>query len=277
MAAAPQVRTGRVSSIDYERGTYEVVFADRGSVSCTINAQSNGEYKMPEIGQMVSCTMNGNGTVAGATLGTVWNATNKPAEGYKGLYRKEYGRVNGDSYERYDANTGEYTQYTRAKTGRNSRGVIYDECGGAYTARSGGPMTLRSTKGSVGITAETGVGVTAREAVSVEAGTYVSVNAADALDVACGADCTLTVGGDLNQEITGDVVQTVTGDVTLTVSGNLTLTVGGTVITVTGDGVTVSAAQVTVDGGAGDVVVDGVSLVHHKHKDGGTGEPEKDG
>ena len=202
MEAAPQVRTGRVSSIDYEHGTYEVVFADRGSVSCTINAASNGEYKMPEIGQMVSCTMNGNGTVAGATLGTVWNATNKPAEGYKGLYRKEYGRVNGDSYERYDANTGEYTQYTRAKTGRNSRGVIYDECGGAYTARCGGAMTLRSTKGSVGITAETGVGVTAREAVSVEAGTYASVNAADALDVACGADCTLTVGGDLNQEIT---------------------------------------------------------------------------
>lgn len=56
--------------------------------------------------------MNGNGTVAGATLGTVWNQSNQPAEGYKGLYRKEYGRVNGDSYERYDANTGEYTQYS---------------------------------------------------------------------------------------------------------------------------------------------------------------------
>lgn len=60
MATAPQVRTGRVSSIDYKHGTYEVVFADRASVSCTINAQSNGEYKMPEIGQTVSCTMNGN-------------------------------------------------------------------------------------------------------------------------------------------------------------------------------------------------------------------------
>ena len=89
MATAPQVRTGRVSSIDYKHGTYEVVFADRASVSCTINAQSNGEYKMPEIGQTVSVTMNGNGTVAGATLGTVWNASNQPAEGYKGLYRKE--------------------------------------------------------------------------------------------------------------------------------------------------------------------------------------------
>lgn len=118
-------------------------------ISCTINAQSNGEYKMPEIGQTVSVTMNGNGTVAGATLGTVWNASNKPAEGYKGLYRKEYGRVNGDSYERYDANTGEYTQYCRTKTGRNSNGVIYDECKGAYTARSGGAMTLRSTGASV--------------------------------------------------------------------------------------------------------------------------------
>ena len=73
MAQAPQVRTGRVSSIDYERGTYKVYFPDRGTVSEPINAMSNGEYKMPEVGQVVSVTLNGNGTVEGATLGTVWN------------------------------------------------------------------------------------------------------------------------------------------------------------------------------------------------------------
>lgn len=41
-------RTGRVSAIDYEAGTYEVTYFDRGkSVTRQINAMSNGEYKMP--------------------------------------------------------------------------------------------------------------------------------------------------------------------------------------------------------------------------------------
>ena len=84
-------RTGRVSSIDYAAGTYEVTYFDRGqSVTRKINAMSNGEYKMPNIGQIVSVSHNSNGTAAGTTTGTVWNATNKPAEGYKGLYRREY-------------------------------------------------------------------------------------------------------------------------------------------------------------------------------------------
>ena len=55
-----------------------------------INAISNGEYKMPSIGQVVSVSHNSNGTAAGTTTGTVWNKTNTPAEGYKGLFRKEY-------------------------------------------------------------------------------------------------------------------------------------------------------------------------------------------
>ena len=39
-------RTGRVSAIDYEAGTYEVTYFDRGkSVTRQINAMSNGEYK----------------------------------------------------------------------------------------------------------------------------------------------------------------------------------------------------------------------------------------
>ena len=83
-------RTGRVSAIDYEAGTYEVTYFDRGkSVTRQINAMSNGEYKMPCVGQVVSVAHNSNGTAAGTTTGTVWNKTNKPAEGYKGLYRKE--------------------------------------------------------------------------------------------------------------------------------------------------------------------------------------------
>ena len=55
-------RTGRVSAIDYKAGTYEVTYFDRGkSVTRQINAISNGEYKMPSIGQVVSVSHNSNG------------------------------------------------------------------------------------------------------------------------------------------------------------------------------------------------------------------------
>lgn len=80
---ASTIRVGRVSSIDYESGTYEVTYADRGrTVTQRMNAVSNGEYKMPRVGQMVSVFHTSNGTAAGTTMGTVWNRSNKPAEGY---------------------------------------------------------------------------------------------------------------------------------------------------------------------------------------------------
>lgn len=83
---ASTIRVGRVSSIDYESGTYEVTYADRGrTVTQRMNAVSNGEYKMPRVGQMVSVFHTSNGTAAGTTMGTVWNRSNKPAEGYAGL------------------------------------------------------------------------------------------------------------------------------------------------------------------------------------------------
>ena len=96
---ASVVRTGRVSAIDYKRGTYQVTYYDRGqSVTQTINAVSNGEYRMPEIGQIVSVQHNSNGQAAGSSMGTVWNHSNRPAEGCRGLYRKEYGRKKGQAY-----------------------------------------------------------------------------------------------------------------------------------------------------------------------------------
>ena len=134
-------RTGRVSAIDYKAGTYEVTYFDRGkSVTRQINAISNGEYKMPSIGQVVSVSHNSNGAAAGTTTGTVWNKTNTPAEGYKGLFRKEYAARRGLAYERYDENTGVYTQYVNRRTGRNCNGEIYDEAKGAISLVAGGAV-----------------------------------------------------------------------------------------------------------------------------------------
>lgn len=104
------IRTGRVSSVNYQEGTFEVTYFDRGkSVTQKINAVSNGEYKMPNIGQVVSVIHNSNGAAAAVSVGTIWNATNRPAEGFKGLFRKEYGTKTGQAFSRYDANTGVFT------------------------------------------------------------------------------------------------------------------------------------------------------------------------
>lgn len=103
------IRTGRVSSIDYQKGTYEVTYTDRGeSVTAQLPSVSNGEYRMPNIGDVVLVNHLSNGTSAGVAVGTIWNDSNRPPEGFKGLYRKELGQTPGEAFERYDATKGEY-------------------------------------------------------------------------------------------------------------------------------------------------------------------------
>ena len=143
-------RVGRVSSIDYESGTYEVTYADQGRrVTARINAMSNGEYKMPRVGQIVSVTHTSNGTAAATTSGTVWNRSNRPAEGFKGLYRKEYGSQKGRAYSRYDENTGVYTQYVDKRTGRTCNGEIFDEAKGPISLVAGGQFQAKSSSASI--------------------------------------------------------------------------------------------------------------------------------
>lgn len=317
-AAAPQVRTGRVSKINYEDGTYEVTYADRGgAVTCPINAVSNGRYKMPEIGDIVCVEHNGNGTVMGSTMGTVWNRRNKPVNGRQGLYRQEFGRTKGKAYEEYDDTTG--VLQTNADTGirRNSKGEIFDESAGPTTITAGGQLMLQSRGSSASISATGGVGIAAGEAVDIEAGSYLSMKSEAEMTVECGGDATVKVTGKTTEEYTGKVSRThtaevtetneadvtrttegdedttVEGDASLTVNGTLKITVGGTTITIdpggnvtvdAGASVTVTAAasveitaagDLNITGPSGDVTVDGISLVHHTHKDGGAGEPEK--
>ena len=317
-AAAPQVRTGRVSKINYKAGTFEVTYADRGGVvTCPMNAVSNGRYKMPEIGEIVCVQHNGNGTVMGSTVGTVWNRSNVPVNGRQGLYRQEFGRTKGKAYEEYDDNTG--VLQTNSDTGirRNSRGEIFDESSGPTTITAGGQLMLQSTKSSASIAAAGGAGIAAGKAVDIEAGTYLSLTSAEEMTVECGSDATVKVTGETTEEYTGKVSRThkddleeqneadvtrstegnedatVEGNSSLTVNGTLKITVGATTITVdpggnvtidAGANVSVTAAasveitaagSLNITGPTGDVTVDGISLVHHTHKDGGAGEPNK--
>ena len=110
-------RTGRVSKINYEAGTYEVTYFDRGeSVTIEVNAISNGEYKMPMVGQFVSVQHSSTDTAAAVSAGTIWNKQNKPKEGFEGLFRKEFSNTPGQAYARHDEKTGVFTLKSGALT-----------------------------------------------------------------------------------------------------------------------------------------------------------------
>lgn len=263
-------RTGRVSAIDYKAGTYEVTYFDRGrSVTRQINAISNGEYKMPSIGQIVSVSHSSNGTAAATTTGTVWNKTNQPAEGYKGLYRKEYGSRRGQAYSRYDENTGIYTQYVDRRTGRVCNGEIYDEAKGPLSLIAGGQLQAKSSGGSVSLTAKTGIGIVAGTAVSIEAGGFASIEAGGALSVSTGEKYSLTAKSGMEIAVEG-------GEAKVTLNGAvITVTEAGNVEVTSPTKITMTAPEINATAPAGDITIQGVSLVNHTHRDAGSGPPIK--
>lgn len=101
------IRTGKVSSINYEEGTIRVVYTDKNNAVTTelpvLNF--NGEYKMPQIDDMVLVTHLSNGSSLGIVCGSFWSSGNKPVETGEGLYRKELGAIPGEAYIKYDSKT----------------------------------------------------------------------------------------------------------------------------------------------------------------------------
>lgn len=236
------IRTGRVSTIDYKAGTYEVTYFDRGqSVTRKINAQSNGEYKMPKIGQIVAVNHNSNGPEAAVTTGTVWNQSNKPAEGYEGLYRKEFGNSNGEAYERYDSKAGTFSQVIQ----------------GAASYVAGGMLRLLSNGASILLKALTDVGISAGQDISAEAAGTIRLEAKE----------------DLNEVVGGKKDVHVTGNATYALDGDATIKVGGVTVTVSGGKVSIdspaeislSAPVVNIKGASGEVEINGVKLTEHTH------------
>lgn len=99
-----EIRIGKVSSIDYENGTVQVLYTDRdGSITKALPVLTfNDEYKMPQIGSYVLVAHLSNGTEAGYILGSYWNEAHTPASCGKGVYRKEYGSRQGAAYIKYE-------------------------------------------------------------------------------------------------------------------------------------------------------------------------------
>lgn len=180
------IRAGRVSKINYGAGRAEIVFSDRGnSVTAEIPMVSNGEYKMPKVGQMVSVACNGSDPTSGVIIGTLWTEKNQPTESGEGVYHKEFADEPGEAYDHYSPDDGAVTRHAKE------------------------------------------IDLDATETVKIVAGsTTILVDA----------------GG-------------ITIDTALPIS--------------------VQAATINMVGAAGDIKIDGVSLVHHKHKEDGAGEPVK--
>lgn len=102
------IRIGKVSSVDYDKGMIKVLYEDRDdSVTNDLPYITNGEYRMPNIDDMVLVLHLSNGTSMGIVMGTFWNGIDKPAESGKGLYRKELGLIQGEAFLRYNSATKE--------------------------------------------------------------------------------------------------------------------------------------------------------------------------
>ena len=102
MADNNSIRIGKVSSVNYGRGTIRVAYTDKNAVSAELPFLTfNDEYKMPNIDDMVLVMHLSNGTAVGFVCGTFWSDTKKPPESGKGLYRKDLGQSQGEAYIKY--------------------------------------------------------------------------------------------------------------------------------------------------------------------------------
>lgn len=108
--ANSEIRTGKVSSIDYEKGMIRITYPDKDD-SVTMDFATlnyNDEYRMPKVGQQVVVAHLSNGSSRGVILGEIWNKQNLPKESGENLFRKDLSRKKDAAYIRYDDDSGEY-------------------------------------------------------------------------------------------------------------------------------------------------------------------------
>ena len=83
-----ELRFGRVSSIDYQTGRVSVYYSDRSKcVTDFLPMISNGIYIMPKIGAKVAVIHLTHDLSEGVVLGTLWEGSNKPADGSPDIIR----------------------------------------------------------------------------------------------------------------------------------------------------------------------------------------------
>ena len=110
MAEKCNLRIGKISTIDYPKGTAKITYEDKNDSTTAFFSFLAWQYWMPKIGDQVLVAHLSNGTCAATILGPVWHDGHRPPEGFEGLYRKEYSNEAGTAFERYDAKEGAYSE-----------------------------------------------------------------------------------------------------------------------------------------------------------------------
>ena len=143
-----EFRIGYVSSIDYENGLCEVHYPDRDdTVTEKVPFISNREYRMPEVEDLVAVLHPGDSPEDAVVLGTIWNEKNKPTEGKKGTYRKEYSNKNGKAYRKFDADAKELTDKVKGKKILEAESLEIKVGGATVTVGKSGAVTISSPAG----------------------------------------------------------------------------------------------------------------------------------
>jgi len=96
------IRTGYISAIDYENGTAQVVYKDRDNAVSPFLPFFSNEFDPPPVETLVYVVHLENGGTRGVILPPPYTAGNRPPEGIKGIWRKDFG---DGSHIRYDKET----------------------------------------------------------------------------------------------------------------------------------------------------------------------------
>lgn len=96
------IRVGYISAVNYEEGTAQVVYKDRDNVVSPFFPFASNEYDPPENDTLVYVIHLPNDSTTGMILVPPYTNGNRPPEGKKGIWRKDFG---DGSYIRYDRKT----------------------------------------------------------------------------------------------------------------------------------------------------------------------------
>lgn len=93
------IRVGYISNVNYAEGTAQVVYKDRDNAVSPYLPFASNEYDPPETDTLVYVIHLPNGGTRGMILVPPYTKGNRPPEGKKGIWRKDFG---DGSYIRYD-------------------------------------------------------------------------------------------------------------------------------------------------------------------------------
>ena len=153
MASKDINRIGKISSINYQKGTARITYEDKSDSTTAMFLFLAWQYWMPKVGDQVLVAHLSNGSCSAVILGPVWHDGHRPPEGFEGLYRKDYNHQAGLAFERYDAKGKSYSEEVT--------GTMTIKPTDTWTLQVGGCTITVDKSGSISITAPAGISVDA--------------------------------------------------------------------------------------------------------------------